>query len=236
METQRAYTENTQMSGMTGYTITDRILLRIKEEKITPKSRWFFIVQDAVAWSVFIVAIIVTAITLSINIQLVQENYKEIQQISPADNGLLFMSFPYIWSLIFIFGIIIALRYIRNTKRGYQYKSLWLVSGGAIVVLVLGQVSYSTSIGNAVEEYLSHIPYYEHAVTRKADVWIQPQKGLLAGRVTSCCGEDNSFVITDSRGTHWVIIDSARSVDQGEFVKIIGTTTARGFEVIEIKR
>jgi hypothetical protein len=189
--------------------ISEKVLEKIKEEKIIPKPRWQFLLKNYVLWTIFGASIIVGSLSLAVILHTTFENDWDIYRY--LDKSLLeyiLISLPYFW--IILLAILLAVAYYdyRHTKTGYRYRYYWIVLGSILVSFILGLGFLRLGMGKEIDEvFTRHVPYYSGTLKHKKEIWSHPEKGLLAGRIKIII-DDKDFNLEDFRGKVWEVRES----------------------------
>jgi hypothetical protein len=222
---------------------TDQIFATLQEKKIKPKAKWKFLLKDYLLWGLFGLTILIGALAVSVIIFLLLDNdWQAHQYLNKSFLAYFFLSLPYIWFFILI--ILTGLAYFNyiHTKHGYRYNP-WLIVGGSIVLsLLIGGLLFSIKLGDKIDQVLySQLPIYKKMVVHKMDVWNQPEKGLLAGRIIKIDSKDD-FIIRDFNNREWQIIGNHIEIKErvnfqvGGTIKIFGELkTSSIFQAKEIR-
>jgi hypothetical protein len=210
--------------------ISEKILEKIKEEKIVPKPRWQFLLKNYVIWTIFGASIIVGSLSLAVILHTTLENDWDIYRYLGKDPIIfIFISLPYFW--IILLALILAADYYeyKHTKSGYRYRYYWIVLCSILVSFVLGLVFLHLGMGKEIDEiFARNIPYYSGTLKHKKEIWSHPEKGLLAGRIKKII-DNKDFDLEDFRGAIWevregnIIWHEEPKVE--EEVKILGDKT-----------
>ncbi len=207
----------------------DKILQKIKKDKVMPRAKWIFLLQNYLIWSFFILAILLGAIAVSVILFLLIDNDWEIRHyLRRSFISHFFLTLPYLWFFVLsIFSILAYFNY-KQTKDGYKINSSLLISSSILASILLGIILFSFDFGHQTDRMFSHYaPRYNKIIRHKEDIWCQPQRGLLAGEILQAQNKYN-FIIKDFKNNQWRIDGRKaiwrRRVDfkKGEFIKIIG--------------
>lgn len=189
--------------------ISDKIIEKIREEKITPKPRWQFLLKYYVFWTIFGASIIVGSLSFAVILHTTLENDWDIYRY--LDKSLfeyIFISLPYFWIILLAVLLWVAYYDYRHTKTGYRYQYYWIVLGSILISFILGLGSLRLGIGKEIDEiFARNIPYYNGTLKHKKEVWSHPEKGLLAGRIKTIIDEKD-FNLEDFKGEIWEIRES----------------------------
>lgn len=211
-----------------------KLVEKIKEEKIAPKPRWHFLLKNNVVWAIGILSLLIGAAAVSVMIYLLKYNGWELQEQTHKSLWEFFLlTLPYFW-IIFL-GIFIFILYynLKHTKKGYRYPVWFIAISGILSSVILGSVFYLLGLGQKIDNVLGErAPLYETVINRQIFFWFKPEEGRLAGIIASEV-VDGNFYIVDPEGNTWQISSSADSDDShfldflkaGEPVNLIGQIT-----------
>lgn len=210
----------------------NKVLEKIKAEKIEPKPRWQFLLKDYFIWLVFITAVVVGGIAFCVILHIFSANDWDIyQNLGRSRLTHVLLSFPYVW--LVLLGLFLALAHYnyRHTKRGYCCGTYWIVVLSVAGSLVLGIILHLGGTGKIMENTLfARIPLYQKVSCchYRKDIWTQPEKGLLGGRILNV-KNDFEFDLEDFGGFIWVVERNSQTIlrnpvviIKNENVKLIG--------------
>ena len=206
-----------------------KILNKIKEEKIKPISRWKFIAKDCFVWSGLGLSILIGSLSVSVIIFLLTDNDWDIyKNLEKSFGEYIILSFPYLW--IVVLGAFLGISYLnyKHTKKGYRHNPLLITSLGILASIILGSIFFYSGLGLKIDRIFSNnFSHYETMLHYRKNFWMNPERGLLAGRIISVNSSDE-FQVRDLRREDWKIegegiIWRGDAVPQeGRVVKIIG--------------
>jgi len=186
--------------------ISDKIIDKIRVEKITPKPRWQFLLKNYIFWTAFGLSIAIGSLSFAVIFHTTLENDWDVYRY--LDKNIvtfIFISLPYFW-IIFL-TIVLAADYYeyKHTKLGYRYRGYLIVLGSITISFVLGAGSFYLGMGKILDEtFARKVPYYHGIIQHKKEVWNHPEQGLLAGKVKKIIDEKD-FNIEDFQGGIWEI-------------------------------
>lgn len=187
-------------------TISQKTLETIKKQRIEPKPRWEFIFKNLAIWGLFVVALIVEGVLVSIVVSLLAETDFDIY--TKLEKNLIeyvLIILPYFWliALGVVTGLIVY--NYRKTKHGYRLQTYLIVSGSVVVGVIVGTVFYVFGLGGSVEQTLAaKVPYYDRIVYSQHDVWNRPHQGLLAGEILEV-RSPQEFLLRDFKMIEWTV-------------------------------
>jgi hypothetical protein len=227
--------------------IKDKVLEKIKENKIEPKPRWQILLKNDVIWSVFGFAVLIGAISFCVILDTISDNDWDIYRYA-TDSPLqrIILSLPFFWFGFLLIFWILAFYYYKQTKSGYRFSSLRILGLSIIASIFLGATfNFFFGLGEKVEVTLAErIPFYDivNSHCNNKEVWMQPEKGLLAGSIVSITVPE-SFYLEDFNGASWrvdegknIFIKTKSPLTDNEEIKIIGEEESAGvFRALEIR-
>lgn len=208
-----------------------KLVEKIREEKMAPKPRWHFLLKNQVVWLAGALALLIGAVAVSVMIYLLKNNGWELQeQTNKSVLEFFLLTMPYFW-MIFLGIFVLVLYYnIKHTAKGYRYPVWMIAVSGVLASFILGSVFFLFGVGQAIDNVLGErAPLYEVVINRQLSFWFNPEEGRLAGVVATEIADGN-FYLVDPAGEAWQI--SSRNLDDdrraldflklGEPVNLIG--------------
>ncbi|MDI6777883.1 MAG: hypothetical protein QMD77_01720 [Patescibacteria group bacterium] len=216
--------------------LCDKVLCKIREEKIEPKPRWQFLLKDYFVWSAFVSAVVVGGLAFCVAFSLTVDNdwdiYKYLK-ISPVQHFLI--SLPYVWLILIILFLGLAFYNYKHTKGGYRRGTFVILGLSVVGSVILGSIFHSLGMGRKIDKiFARNLPLYQkiHCCCNRKGIWSQPEKGLLGGRILKV-KEENEFDMEDFSGIVWQIEKNNQTFMRGpvliienEEVKLIGEKKA----------
>lgn len=211
--------------------LCDKVLCKIKEEKIEPKSRWRFLLKDYFIWLAFGASVIVGALAFCVALSSIVDNDWDIYRylsVSPMKHFLL--SLPYLWIVLLVLFLGLAFYNYRHTKGAYRHGTFVVLGLSVVGGLVLGSVFHSFGMGRKIDRMLAkNIPLYQNinCCCNRKNIWTQPGKGLLGGKIISVVNPDR-FEVEDFVGEPWeveginVLWRGSAIPRKGILIKIVG--------------
>ena len=224
--------------------ISNQVLKQIKENKIKPKPRWYFLTKNYFIWSMFGISIILGSLAFSIVLFIIKQlDWDIYHYIGDSFLKTVFISLPYLWLIFLILFIGVAYYNFIHTKRGYRFKFISIILISLIISVTLGTILYSNGLSENLENMFSEkIPYYNRLVYTCEKQWMQPERGLLAGTIIETGLPDNSFILIDLDNNRWTI-HADKTIWKGKLIpatglkiKLIGKLMGNNnFEAVEIR-
>lgn len=191
---------------MTDTNLQNDILRKIKEEHITPKPRWEFLLKDAAVWISGIASLVVGGLATSVIIYMTRsDDWEIIAAAGDTPTKTFLLAMPYFWILTLAAFVIIADYNFKHTKKGYRYRIPYVVAGSIIVSAFLGIFFYDAGAGRAIDRaFMERVPMYDHFGHPKVRMWMRPEKGMLAGTVIEV-STSHTFRMQDMEKRVWQI-------------------------------
>jgi hypothetical protein len=217
--------------------IGEKAIEKIKEEKIAPRPRWQFFLKDYLIWLAFFVAVIIGGLAFCVIFFVFLSNdwdlYKYLR-VNPLEHFI--FSLPYLWVIVLLVFLALAYYNYKHTKSGYRYEAYAVLGLSILASVFLGFLfHFAFGLGEKIDNALSsNLPVYSriHAYCNRQNIWSQPEKGLLGGRILNV-GLEDGFDLEDFQGIIWqiekdgqVFIREPVLVREGESVKLIGEKRA----------
>ncbi|MDD3487077.1 MAG: hypothetical protein PHF35_01705 [Candidatus Moranbacteria bacterium] len=210
----------------------DKILDKIKKEKIEPRPKWQFLLRDCSVWLFFLVSLVVGAVAFCVSLYIFLNNDWDLYQyLHTTLVGHVLISIPYVWIAILVAFVLIANYNFKYTRNGYRHETFLVVGLSVAGSLLFGAFLHSMGMGERIENAVSDgLPFYEKMVCcgNRKDIWDHPENGLLGGEITDVFDPEN-FEVKDFQGAFWSVRETDDTIEYaplqmivGEEVKIIG--------------
>ena len=219
--------------------MTERILARIVTEQITPRGRLSFMLREWGIWCLWLVTVIIGALAVSVSVY-VGMNAEYALYEATHENFFTFVVevLPYLWVLLL--GVIsyLAIKELRQTKRGYRYSTVQILGSSLVCSLFLGVVFQYAGFGYALDQILGRqIAVYMSMEKMDMRMWQSPEQGRLVGMLIprpDVVSRDAVLQFEDVTGVRWSVSDSELSDREMDLlmtkdrVRLLGTSTALG--------
>ncbi len=188
--------------------LSKTILERIEREKIEPKSKWIFFAKNYLFW--FFVFLSVVALSFLFVALFSHFYYLDFQVADRVSGGKIrhfFLFFPYALFLFLSLFLIITLENILHTKYAYRISLKKIFSAIFIGSLILSGGIILFIKPEKIESQLEKVSMgmYHSGNFRRKQMWVQPQKGLIAGTLLSYIEGDDFVDFVDFSGKTWVL-------------------------------
>lgn len=187
--------------------IADSVMEKINKEHIVPKARWEFLLKNYAMWGAGILSVIVGGIATSGMIfVLINADWMMYQRLSGSffEHAMSFVPMLWIGLLVCFAGL--AIYQMKHTKRGYTYPVAILVGANILASTVLGVGIYSVGYAHVIDVHAGKVlPMYRGVEEKREALWVQPDKGILAGVVVGTTTE-GAFLLKDYTGYTWEVV------------------------------
>jgi hypothetical protein len=214
---------------MTKKDIENKVLDKIKKGNVKPIPKWEFVLKRVFVWILFILSVFFGAFAVSVIIFLLKVNDWEFyEHISGSLPVFILETFPYFWLLLLVILGFVAYFNFRNTGRGYKYRFSFVMFLSVFLSIVLGAVLFRVGVARSVEHFfLNSMPFYMHMNVDREMMWLQPENGLLAGKIIERLSPDE-LLLLDFNGKNWRIVNVSNLntfppvLDNGNMIRIVG--------------
>ena len=224
--------------------ITKKILSKIKEEKIKPTPKWYFILRNSIFWFLVIFMTILGALSCAlIFFSIFNLDWDLPIHLKVTPFFFFLKAIPHLWISLLAIFILIGIITFKKTKKGFLYQPLFIIGLIVPVSLFLGAFLYWFGLGDQMEYFLNtNLPYYRELNFNQRGYWNHPNLGLLGGRIVEI-ESDSIFILIDFDDEIWEVrlepetqISERIELESGEAVKVIGEQVGiNSFKAIDIR-
>jgi len=116
-----------------------------------------------------------------------------------------FLMIPYIWIIFIGLTIFLADLLFKHTKKGYKIKPWKLIAGSIAISIILGGLFYVVKADKPIEEGLrQNLRPYEQWENKKNQMFVAPEKGVLAGKIIEM-DRNEKWIVIDFKGQKWFV-------------------------------
>lgn len=231
---------------MTAKDVANEVLSRIKKEHIAPKPKWQFLLKKSVLWGIFVVTLLFGGLAMSLIILMITTNDWDIfEQANSTFGEYFFMTLPYFWLLLFAVFLGVSFYNFKHTTGGYKLDYVYIVIINLMATILLGFAFLGMGWARHVENLAAEtVPFYEEmARLPRFKVWMNPEQGLVAGKIKEMGVDD--LILVDIDNKEWVIITSDlpdpmyKQLDYNKLIGVKGvpiddiTIRAEGIKVLQ---
>lgn len=216
--------------------ISKKIMDTIATDKVTPKPRWHFWLQESGVWALGAAATFCGAIAVSATLFVFFTAPIRFHDAT-HDNLIQFWAdfLPLIWIAMFVMFIFLADYVVRKTKRGYRYNIVVMTVASALLSILIGYVGFLIGLGEFLENRVGpSIPFHTPIKAATQRAFYQPDKGLLIGQIQ----EGDTLHLEAKDGTVWKLdftnIPEAQRVfiNASGTISLVGTSTGNQLFVV----
>lgn len=213
--------------------LSSKILRKIKKDKVTPKSRQYFMLMHTLLGTAILTSIIIGSLAVAIVIRhFTVTDWELARQFAGGHVQSFFMLMPYIWIIFIGLTIFLADMLFKHTKKGYKIKPWKLVAGSIAISIILGGLFYIVKADKPIEEGLrQNLRPYEQWGNRKNQMFAAPEKGVLAGEIIRI-NQTEEWIIVDFKDKKW-FVDISDAMMRGELSFEVGMRVGMIGEMID---
>jgi len=226
------------MTNLEDKNFNDNVLHKIKEEKISPKPRWQFLLKNILIWGLGVVSLILGAIATSLVFYMITGEDAGVGRGGANPFEALLFVIPFFWLICLAVFAIMVYFYIKHTKKGYKYSTKKIILFIIGASLLLGVVVSVLGLDRIIDDTLGErAPFYDRVINPRLEYWANPEQGRLTGMVISQTSPIE-YNLIDPRGENWVVIltsdeDYHDKILVDHPVRLIGQRTAEHRFVIK---
>lgn len=166
--------------------LENKILEKIKAEKLVPTSVWYFLARDYSLWLLVFLSIVLAAISISPIIFILQNLELSFVKHLTSNIYLFFLLIlPYPWMILCAVTTYFATLAWEKTKQGYKFNGFYVFISAFLASLILGIILNLWSFGKMMDhesKFLSR-GNYKSFVERRDEFWFNPSEGRTVGIV-----------------------------------------------------
>lgn len=213
--------------------LKDSILTTIKEKKVCPRAKGWYVGREFLLWLLWIVTVSVGALALTISMYVLMEHYAASGLVA-RHAGLLTQAVPYLWLLLAVLAVSLSVLNLRHTKKGYRFTFTATAVGSVLLSAAFGSFLHSFGAGMMLDHQFGVVSsLYTSQDKLERTLWQRPLEGRLVGVVTTSTfpyGEPSKteVLLTDPAGVVWrvniadVVETDQRYIMPGRQVRVIG--------------
>ncbi|MFA6524950.1 MAG: hypothetical protein WCT33_01615 [Patescibacteria group bacterium] len=206
-----------------------QVLAKIEKEKITPKPKWQFRLEQIGIWFLAIISVLIGSNAFSLIIFAMVNNDWEVLELldrNPVSHTL--ATIPYLWLVVLALFVLLAYYNTRHTNKGYRYSTYGIVIGSIAASMLVGTVLYSVGFAPGVDRLIRGVPGINMLMHDREEIWSHPENGFMAGEIINVKNNTSEFEIIDLNDEEWIVnannavIFPSVIIENGELVRIIG--------------
>jgi hypothetical protein len=223
--------------------IADSVMSKIENEKITPIRRSVFLLRRIMQWIWVLLTVFVGGHSLGILIYfMVEFDFRLLKIFLKTPEKLWIILSVTVWFLLLAFGVVWCWIGYRKTKNGYKTENITLVVAIGIATASIGFISYKSEVSTYMDQMFGKfLPAYQSWEYIKINLWSQPEKGFLAGKVDAIETDKMTLKLKDITGKVWQVnfdgafIRHRVPFEKDAFIKLIGRAFGSEFLATEIR-
>lgn len=182
-----------------------RVLAEIDKRRLAPRPYAYFLAKRWVFWTLAVIAILLGAVAVAVAIygvsDLIATGGKNFDEM-PFDD--IFETLPFVWGAVFAVFVASAYFGLRQTPRNYRYSPAQVIAVVVAAAVAVGSLLAILEVGKLTHQWLLRSsPFYERLIFSREDIWREPDKGYLGGRIVAISGA--SLALTDFFGKDWTV-------------------------------
>lgn len=218
------------------------IVDRIKEKRVKQLPKWYFTLKNILNWVFFSICIILGGAAFSVILLSIQQtDFDLISHLSHSSWEFALGLLPFFWIVILLTLLVLAMITVKRSKSGYKFNWTRIFGLSIGVSILLGTLFFIGGGGHQLESiFIEKVKYYDSIQKNKMRFWMRPEKGFLAGTVSTV--DNKRFTLDDFYGYLWEVdisnsfVSNDLEIKKGQKVKMIGKVTGLYcFKVVEIR-
>lgn len=209
--------------------IEEKILNKIKDENIKPRSVWYFLVRDYSLWILVLISVILASLSIAPIIFILQNlEVGYIKHISTNPFLFILLALPYPWIILCMITTYLATIAWEKTSKGYRFEGKKLFSFSLLVSLLFGLLLNLINFGRIMDDEFRTASFgnYKTFVEKRNTFWFKPDEGRLIGTATNI--STSSFQLGNKEQSYnmQVNFDSSlhgsENVNENSIVRVVG--------------
>ena len=202
---------------------SESIVGKIKGDHIAPVPRWHFLLRSYVFWTLFVFSVFLGSLSFGVIVHIV--NSGDLDLLNHLQGNVVtsaVMLLPYFWLLFLILFATVAYVNWKHTKLGYRFKRRWIVLGSVLMSAFFGSIFYVLGMAQEVDNLMiKSIPLYNQSKNQaRIELWQQPDKGMLIGKIVDMTNNESNLVVEDGSGTDWNVVADIKNKTKGQIQEI----------------
>lgn len=211
---------------------TQKTLAEIAKKHIRPIPRWMTWLRNGVYWVGVVALALFSALATATSFHAVSEiDWDAYVKADFSWFQIVLSGVPVFSVVLVIFFFWVMIYFLHQTRHGYRYSMVFLVSVFFSTSIVFGYFIEVSPLDEPTERFLLYaLPHKDTLPTKllpsATSQWSQPEKGLLGGTVLSSTATD--FTLIDASEKLWTIeytkesLDADARLEPYEAIKVIG--------------
>lgn len=197
------------------------VLEKIKEDRIKPRPKWAYMALDYFLWLVVAACLVFAVLAKAAALFTEKNTYWSYFWNFSWTTKAFFLGLPMFWLAILFLFVILALYFLKLTKHGYRYSSIFIVLIILVLSIVLSILVYAFGLGEKVESVFYHrLIFYREINDEQSQRLISREEGRVAGMVIDT--SNNYIMVKDLNGKIWQVNTSSTNIISGQRVILVG--------------
>lgn len=207
---------------------SDTLIEMMKEQNLRPIPKWLFTLKKVMIWLVISASVILGGLAFSVILFSVQQlDFNLVNHMAHTRIEFLLGVLPFLWIVLLITFLILAMISIKNSSKGYKFSLGSLFGINTALSILLGTLFFIGGGARWLENtFAVNVSAYESIKEKKEKMWSMPEQGYLSGTIVKIT--DNTIFLTDFNGKNWNIdyknanVPDVVKLENGESLKLIG--------------
>lgn len=212
--------------------LSQEIIGKIKHDHIAPVPRWHFLLKSYAYWLFLGMSIILGSLSFSVIVHILRTG--DLGMLKHLQGNIFtssVMLLPYFWFFSLCVCELVAYYNWKHTRGGYRFRRRWIMFSSVAASVLFGSGLYAMGMGEAIDETMARsIPFYDQSKhSARRQIWMQPERGLLVGKIIQVGPQEGVILIEDEGGNSWMVKKSVTplpppvGIKKGKVVKIVGS-------------
>jgi len=191
---------------MTQPDLSQHILNTIHDKKLQPHAKWHFQLKHSALWLAVLTTIGVASLAIGTTFSIVHTSdwdlYRQSGQLS---RPVFLFLLSYFWIALLSVCLLGTYLLFIHTRHGYRYRLLPFTVLIGIFGIFIGGFIFRSGVGQNINEQCERIvPGYGVVLSQSHQLWVQPDKGRLAG-IVEHIKAPIAFTVIDPYGHLWLV-------------------------------
>lgn len=200
--------------------VSKKVLEEIKEKRVTMTPKWHFVVFKILTFFLLVLLFLLGIFVFSLIYHLIF-NF-ELGGIMSRNSSvqMVVCGLPYFWFLVLGIAVILWILEFLKTNFGYKIKKRFVIFSLVFITFIFGMGLHSLGIGEVLENFMeNNFPSYRNIVKTPKSFWLQPEKGLLSGKIVNLNEEIKNLTIKDWEEKNWEVNYTGAVILKGAVLK-----------------
>jgi hypothetical protein len=212
--------------------LEEKIINKIKEEKIQPRSVWYFLARDYSLWSLVFVSVVLAGFSFAPIIFIIQN--LELGYIKHISNNIylfILSILPYPSIILCLLTTYLSTLAWERTAKGYKFDGKKVFTVSFLISLILGIfLNLSWNLGKLVDDDFRQASFgnYRSFEQKRNEFWFKPAEGRILGNIKNI--STSSFELSNEQNNFAKEINFDDTVIGKENIIVENNVRVVGFE------